>query len=92
MYITASYSVVVCCLIIAGCTTRHQPEGASLPAPLGIVSGTPSPVEIVARMKQSFASSPVLHVTVLNRHHGVDYECQGWMMGVKALSEVTNQK
>lgn len=39
-------------------------------------------------MMSSIASTPVLHVTVLNKHRDVDFECQGWMMGPKSRTEV----
>jgi len=53
-----------------------------------IVSDIPSAKDVVDRMNASIASTPVLHVTVINLHRGVEYHCQGWMMGLKSRSEV----
>lgn len=50
--------------------------------------GFPSPTEVARRMTLAFDSTPVLHVTVINRHLGMDYECHGWMMGKKSLGVV----
>ena len=77
-------------LMLSGC--GGAPRGGSA----GVLSltieeepSTPlSAAEVAQRMTRSFHSTPVLHVTVLNRHHGVDYECRGWMMEKKSLGVV----
>lgn len=85
------------CLIwvgLAGCATEFRS-----PLPAGELEvawqegawqqGSPPSAEDVAlRMSASFRSTPVLHVTVRNLHHGVEYQCQGWIKEKQILGEV----
>jgi len=50
--------------------------------------GIPTPQELVEHMNRSLEATPVLHVTIHNRHHGEDYDCQGWMTETKVLGVV----
>lgn len=51
-------------------------------------SAIPTVQELVDRMNKSLEATPVLHVTILDRHRGEDYHCQSWMTKTKVLGEV----
>ncbi len=48
----------------------------------------PTPEQVADRMAAAFVSTPVLHVTVINRHRGLEYECKGWLKAGHARGEV----
>lgn len=70
---------------IAAAESSQSGQNALMHSPIG---ESPTPEEIIACMRRSLESKPVLHVIVHNRHHGVLYECQGWHSGPKVLNEV----
>lgn len=77
-------------LSLGACTTASSSSNAGLlsAAAPARTSGDPTPEEVVVKMTRKLGSTPVLHITVKDRHEGVDYTAQGWMMKSRAMSEV----
>lgn len=69
-------------------TLGQYPSTAFQGAGFAPVDGEIPSVETVAkRMSESFHSTPVLHVSILDEHMGVDYQCEGWMKGTLAMGK-----
>jgi len=86
--------------VCSGCASMPNPGSAGAVRPaapppevqaqdgLQAQDQAPTPEEVIARMRRSLESTPVLHVIVRDKHHGEVYECQGWHMGSRVRGEV----
>src|SRR5882724_10246574 len=68
-----------CLCVFSGCGTSPVPTYPEVVVAKesGPPQSAPTAEEVVARMGKSYESTPVLHVSVVDRHHGVEFDAQG---------------
>ena len=72
--------------------TASPTAPAAMPTTESLTSSSaPSPEAVADRMAAAFAATPVLHVTVINRHLGIDYECKGWLKAGHSRGEIRRE-